>query len=115
MIGFSLSDEQKQLQAEAHAFALDVMRPVSRHYDLTGEWAVPVYQKAWEAGYLQSLVPKAYGGPGKSQLDEAIVCEELAWGCAGLYTSIMANGLAITPILIAGSDQQKKTWLSKLV
>lgn len=75
----------------------------------------PGLSKAWEAGYLQSLVPKAYGGPGKSQLDEAIVCEELAWGCAGLYTSIMANGLAITPILIAGSDQQKKTWLSKLV
>ena len=90
------------------------MRPVARYYDDTAEWATPVYNKAWDEGYLQALVPKEYGGPGKNQIEEAVVCEEMAWGCAGLYTSIMANGLAITPILIAGSDEQKKKWLTKL-
>ena len=114
MLDFSLSPELLALQEKAHDFALNVMRPVARYYDDTAEWATPVYNKAWDEGYLQALVPKEYGGPGKNQIQEAIVCEEMAWGCAGLYTSIMANGLAITPILIAGSDEQKKKWLTKL-
>ena len=114
MLDFSLSPELLALQEKAHDFALNVMRPVARYYDDTAEWATPVYNKAWDEGYLQALVPKEYGGPGKNQIEEAVVCEEMAWGCAGLYTSIMANGLAITPILIAGSDEQKKKWLTKL-
>ena len=115
MLSFALSPELLALKAQAHDFARDVIRPVSRQYDETGEWATPVYNKAWELGYLQSLVPKFCGGPGKNQIEEALICEELAWGCGGLYTSIMANGLAITPILVAGSDEQKKKWLGKLV
>ena len=96
MLNFALSPELLALQEKAHDFALNVMRPVARYYDDTGEWATPVYNKAWDEGYLQALVPKEYGGPGKNQIEEALVCEEMAWGCGGLYTSIMANGLAIT-------------------
>ncbi|MBL0211597.1 MAG: acyl-CoA dehydrogenase family protein [Holophagaceae bacterium] len=114
MLDFSLSPELLALQEKAHDFALNVIRPVARYYDDTAEWATPVYKKAWDEGYLQALVPKEYGGPGKNQIEEAVVCEEMAWGCGGLYTSIMANGLAMTPILIAGSDQQKRKWLTKL-
>jgi acyl-CoA dehydrogenase len=114
VLDFSLSPELLELQQKAHDFAVNVIRPVARYYDDTAEWATPVYNKAWDEGYLQALVPKEYGGPGKNQVEEAIVCEEMAWGCAGLYTSIMANGLGMTPILIAGSDVQKKKWLTKL-
>ena len=110
VLDFSLSPELLALQEKAHDFALNVMRPVARYYDDTAEWATPVYNKAWDEGYLQALVPKEYGGPGKNQIEEALVCEELAWGCGGLYTSIMANGLAMTPILIAGSDEHKKKY-----
>ena len=115
MLNFGLSPELLALKQQAHEFAVNVIRPVARYYDDTGEWATPVYQKAWDEHYLQALVPKEFGGPGKCQIEEAIVCEEMAWGCGGLYTSIMANGLAITPILVAGSDEQKKKWLGRLV
>ena len=114
MPDFGLTPHQQEEKDRAHAFAVEVMRPVARKYDLSGEWAVDVYEAAFKAGYLQALVPKEYGGPGASQMDEALVCEELAWGCAGLYTSIMANGLAMTPVLVAGSDEQKKKWLGML-
>jgi acyl-CoA dehydrogenase len=114
VLDFTLTPEQQALKDQAHDFAVNVMRPVARHYDDTGEWAVPVYNKAFELGYLQALVPKECGGPGKTQVEEALVCEELAWGCGGLYTSIMANGLAMTPVLIAGSPEQKKKWLGMI-
>jgi acyl-CoA dehydrogenase len=45
---------------------------------------------------------------GLSEVDTAIVSEELAWGCAGMYTTMMANSLAFTPILLFGTDEQKK-------
>ena len=114
MLDFSLSKEQLEIRERAHEFAVKFMRPVARKYDETGEWAVDVYKAAFDYGYLQALVPVEYGGAGKSQVEEAIVCEELAWGCGGLYTSIMANGLAMTPILVAGSPEQKKKWLGMI-
>ena len=84
MLGFSLSPDQLTEKERAHTFAEKIMRPVARKYDETGEWAVDVYKAAFDYGYLQALVPEDCGGPGASQMDEAIVCEELSWGCAGL-------------------------------
>ncbi len=56
-------------------------------------------------------VPEVYGGVGLSMLDSCIAVEELAWGCAGMATSIMCNDLGLMPILVGGSDEQKKRWL----
>jgi acyl-CoA dehydrogenase len=114
VLDFSLSPEQLETKARAHEFAEKIMRPVARKYDETGEWAVDVYKAAFDYGFLQALVPVECGGPGTNQVEEAVVCEELAWGCGGLYTSIMANGLAMTPILVAGSAEQKKKFLGML-
>jgi acyl-CoA dehydrogenase len=47
-------------------------------------------------------------------MDNAVVCEELGWGCAGMYTSMMANTLALTPIDLFGTDEQKKEFLPPL-
>jgi acyl-CoA dehydrogenase len=114
VLDFSLSPEQLETKARAHEFAVKHMRPVTRKYDETGEWAVDVYKAAFDYGFLQALVPEECGGPGTNQVEEVVVCEELAWGCGGLYTSIMANGLAMTPVLVAGSPEQKKKWLGML-
>ena len=72
-------------------------------------------RKAFEVGFLTCTVPAEYGGVGLGDLDTAIVSEELAWGCAGMYTTMMANSLAITPILLFGTDEQKKRLLRALL
>jgi len=61
-----------------------------------------------EVGLLNLNVPEAYGGAGLSHLDQALVVEELAWGCAGVATSMIANDLALLPILLAGTEEQKQ-------
>ncbi|HHF52470.1 MAG TPA: acyl-CoA dehydrogenase [Candidatus Aminicenantes bacterium] len=108
---FSLTEEQKALQKMAKEFAEKEMRPNTAKYDEGETFPDDVMQKAFEVGFLTSEIPEAYGGGGLSHLDQAIVCEELAWGCAGLYTTIMANALAVTPIIIAGTEEQKKEFL----
>ncbi len=47
-------------------------------------------------------------------LEECIVAEELAYGCSGIQTALMLNQLAVLPILIAASDEQKQRYFPKL-
>lgn len=115
MPDFQLSSDQVNLRTRAHAFARDVMRPLAREHDLTGAWPESVVQAAWREGFIQTAVPKEWGGGGLTAFEEALLAEELAWGCAGMYTTLTANSLAITPILLAGSEAQKRQWLSKLI
>jgi acyl-CoA dehydrogenase len=112
MIDFSLTEEQKALQEMAREFALKEMRPNAAKYDKGDEFSEDVMQKAFEVGFLTCTIPTEYGGGGLSDIETVIVSEELAAGCAGMYTTMMVNALAYTPIIMYGSDEQKKKFLT---
>jgi acyl-CoA dehydrogenase len=109
---FELSDEQMALQQAARRFARDEIAPVAAKYDQSGEFPRKIIQMAWDLGFSSTAIPSEYGGLGLSSLDSCVVTEEIAWACAGFGTSIMCNDLGLTPILIAGSDEQKQEWLT---
>jgi len=111
---FLLSDEQLALQETARRFALTEIAPIASHHDQTGEFPMEVMRKAWELGLSSESIPVEYGGVGLSLFDAVLVVEELAWGCAGMATSIMCNDLGLTPIVVGGSEDQKKEWLGYL-
>jgi len=113
-IHFALTEEQKMLQALARDFARNEIAPVAEHYDRTAEFPLPVIEKARQAGLINTNIPMEYGGVGASLVEEAVVCEELAWGCTGISTSILINNLAAIPIIVAGSEEQKKIWLGRM-
>lgn len=112
MISFELTEELKALQEMAHSFAEKEMRPRAAYYDREDKFPEEVMKKAFEAGFLTCNVPVEYGGGGLSDLEMAIISEELAWGCAGMYTTMMANSLAFTPIILFGNEEQKKRFLT---
>lgn len=112
MISFSLSEEQLALQEMAREFAEKEMKPNAAKYDKGDEFAEDVMKKAFEVGFLTCTVPKEYGGGGLSDIDTVIISEELAAGCAGMYTTMMVNALAYTPVIIFGTDEQKKKFLT---
>ncbi|MCP2520291.1 acyl-CoA dehydrogenase family protein [SCandidatus Aminicenantes bacterium Aminicenantia_JdfR_composite] len=109
---FQLTEEQLALQRMAREFAEKEMKPVAAKYDRGEEFPWDVIKKAFEVGFLSSSIPEEYGGGGLSTLDTVIVSEELAAGCAGMFTSIMANSLALTPIILFGTEEQKKKFLT---
>jgi acyl-CoA dehydrogenase len=111
---FALSDEQLALQETARRFAQTEIAPVAAEYDQSGEFPREVIRKAWELGLSSVSIPAAYGGVGLSVFDGCLVVEELAWGCAGMATSIMCSDLGLTPILVGGSEEQKKEWMGRL-
>ncbi len=114
-VGFTLTEEQKLLQQMAREFARNEIIPVAKEYDKSHQFPWPVIRKAQELGLTTMTIPKTYGGSGLSMLDECIVTEELAYGCSGMSTSITLNGLAVMPLLLAGSEEQKRAYCSRLV
>ncbi|MCB8939159.1 MAG: acyl-CoA dehydrogenase family protein [Ardenticatenaceae bacterium] len=114
-VNFALNDEQKMIQQLARDFARNEMAPVAEHYDQSHEYPWPVIKKAQELGFTTLNVPEEYGGLGLSLFEECMVSEELAWGCSGMSTAMGVNGLAILPILIAGSEEQKQEYCGRLV
>jgi len=111
---FRLSDEQLALQEAARRFAQQEIKPIAAAHDQSSEMPMGVMRKAWELGLSCTTIPAEYGGVGLCALDAALVVEELAWGCSGVTTSLMANDLGLTPVLVAGSEEQKREWLGRI-
>jgi acyl-CoA dehydrogenase len=114
MVDFTLTEEQENLREMAHAFAEKEIRPVAWDYDKDGTWPQAIIEKAWELGLMNSHLPDEYGGVGASYLDGCLIGEELAWGCAAIATTLGANELAATPVLLGGSDAIKTDYLGRL-
>jgi len=115
MIDFSLTEDQIALRDMAHEFAEKEMRPRAAEYDRGHDFPEDVMKKAFEVGFLTCTVPAEYGGGGLGDLETVLVSEELSWGCAGMYTTMMANSLAFTPILLFGTEDQKKRFFAPFV
>ncbi len=111
MVGFDLPEEQRQLRAQARDFAERELKPAAAHHDRTGEFPIEIMRKAFAAGLMNEGIPRAYGGPGRSNLDAAIMTEELGAGCMGITTCIMANSLALAPVILFGNEEQKERYL----
>ena len=114
MVDFTLTDEQKDLRDLAHDFSEGEIRPVAWDYDRDGTWPQEIIEKAFEVGLMNVHIPEAYGGPGLDYLSGCLIEEELGWGCSGIGTTLMANGLASAPLLIGGSEETKKKYLGML-
>jgi acyl-CoA dehydrogenase len=114
LVDFTLTDQQKDLRELAHDFAEKEIRPVAWDYDRDGTWPQEIVDMAFEVGLMNVHIPEAYGGPGLDYLSGCLIEEELGWGCSGIGTSLMANGLASAPLLIAGSEETKGKYLGML-
>jgi acyl-CoA dehydrogenase len=112
MIGFDLTQEQTALQDMARKFAANEIRPRAVECDHAGTFPEDIFEKAFGLGLMSGYIPEEYGGLGLKALDTCIIEEELAWGCSGIATSMTCNGLALTPILVAGTEDQKKRFVA---
>ncbi len=114
MVDFTLTDEQKDIRQLAHDFAAKEIRPVAWDYDRDATWPQEIVDKAWEVGLMNTHIPEEYGGPGLDYLSGCLIEEELGWGCSGIGTSLMCNGLAAAPVALGGSEEIKKEYLGML-
>src|SRR3954471_22541246 len=114
-ISFALTDEQRALRELAHEFAEKEIRPRAAEYDEHQTHPADVIAKAHEVGLMNTHAREELGGAGLGAVEGALIGEELCWGCSGIATSIIANILGALPMLIAGTEEQRREWLSPLL
>src|SRR5919201_2282535 len=114
-VSFALTDEQKALRELAHEFAEREIRPRAAAYDERQTHPADVIAMAHELGLLNLHIATELGGPELSVFEGLLVNEELCWGCSGIGTAIMANGLGAGPVVVAGTDEQKRRWVGPLL
>ena len=114
MIDFQLTQEQIALRDKVRRFALEEVLPVSKKYDRSEEFPRDVLEKAFKAGFMNLGIPKEYGGVGYSAIETVVVVEEMAAACAGITTSAYANDLGAKPVILMGTETQKRKVLTAL-
>jgi len=114
-LDFSLSEEQQLLRKTVREFAEAEIGPHAREWDEKQEFPREVFTKLGALGLMGVVWPAEYGGSGMSTLDYAIVMEELSRVDAGVALSVAAhNSLSSGHIFLAGSEEQKKKYLTPL-
>lgn len=115
MVDFALTEEQIMLRRMAHDFAANEIVPVAAELDESGKFPHEIIAKAREVGLINFNIPEQYGGMGASVLEECLIMEEIGWGCSGVGTALTINNLAAIPIKLAGTEEQRKEWLGRMV
>jgi acyl-CoA dehydrogenase len=116
MFDFEPTDEQQMLMEWTRRFAASDLRPAAHDAEETSTLPVAWLEKGWEMGLLQAAIPEKYGGFGeRSVVTNAIALEELAYGDMAGAIAIMTPALFALPVLLAGSEVQKETYLPLFV
>ncbi len=114
MFDFEMTEEQRALVDTARRFAKERIIPIAAACDRDSRFPRDVFEEAHKIGLVNPTLPTEYGGAGLSDVDSSLITEELAYGCSGIQTSMTANTLGLTPIKLAGSEEQKKKYLGWL-
>lgn len=108
---YFLTEEQKMIKELARQIAEEHILPVRAELDETGEFPLEVMKILAQADMFRVFVPEEYGGLGTGALELCLVVEELSRICLGVSTTYAANALGTYPILLFGTDEQKKKYL----
>ena len=111
---YLLTEEQKMVQELARKIAEDKVRPVAAKYDQSEEYPWEIIKIIADAGLFGLFIPEEYGGLSVNVLSLCIATEELSRACGGIAVCYAASALGTFPIVLFGSDEQKKKYLPDL-
>jgi len=106
-----LSAENREFQGRAREVAESAMRPVAAKYDREQSYPWEVQRAIREAGLSGVWLPKEYGGAGGGVLNLCLVVEQFSRACGGMGVGYAVNALGSFPILLAGTEEQRRRWL----
>ncbi|MEI7761413.1 MAG: acyl-CoA dehydrogenase family protein [Thermoleophilia bacterium] len=111
-----LTPEQREIQALCRDFAARQIRPISAAVDEADiEMPWEIWYEAAALGLTSYMLPEELGGGGLTDLfTQALVQEELCFGCSGIGNLITSNGFAAKPIIVLGSAEQQRRWVGPM-
>jgi alkylation response protein AidB-like acyl-CoA dehydrogenase len=111
---YLFSEDQLMIKDLVRQIAEDKVVPVRAELDEKEEFPWEIMKVLAQSDLFGLFVPEEYGGLGKGCLELCIAVEELSRACLGVSTTYAANALGTYPILLFGSDDQKKKYLPEI-
>jgi len=108
------SEKALELQAVAREIAEKHVRPLAAKYDKEQAYNYEAAKAVAEAGLFRTFIPEEYGGYGAGVLALALVTEQLAMADSGFGVAFAVNALGSFPIILGGTEEQKKKWLPQV-
>jgi acyl-CoA dehydrogenase len=107
--------QHRALRETVREFAQSTVREHADDIDREHRFPREVIAAARQLDLMGILVPAEYGGAGLDHLAFTICIEELARECASTAVIVdVHNSVASEPILLFGSEEQRRTWLPRL-
>ncbi|MDD5476733.1 MAG: acyl-CoA dehydrogenase family protein [Candidatus Omnitrophica bacterium] len=111
---YLLTEEQKMIKDLAHKIAEEKIRPVAAKYDISEEYPWEVLKVMGESDMFGLFIPEEYGGFANSTMNLCLATEEFSRACGGIAVCYAASALGTIPIVLFGTDEQKKKYLPDL-
>lgn len=110
-INYFLTEEQQMIVELARKIAIEKIIPIRARLDETEEFPWEIMKDLAQSDLFGIYIPETYGGIGKGCFETCLALEQLAYGCIAVTTTFAASALGGYPIVMFGSDEQKKRYL----
>jgi alkylation response protein AidB-like acyl-CoA dehydrogenase len=107
---YQLTRDQMQFKESVRRLADERVEPRAKEIDQSGEFPWDLFELFKKQGYLGLCVPEAYGGQTSELIYVCLAIEEVARVCVSSSLIIQGISLSVLPIMIAGSEDQKKKY-----
>ncbi|MBI5050973.1 MAG: acyl-CoA dehydrogenase family protein [Nitrospirae bacterium] len=111
---YFLTEEQLMIRDTARQIADEKIAPVRTELDEKEEFPWDIIKVLAQSDLFRIFIPEEYGGLGMGSFELVIAVEELSRACLGVSTTYAANALGTYPILLYGSEGQKKKYLPNI-
>ncbi len=111
---YGLTETQVMIRDLCRQIAQEKIKPIREHYDEANEFPHEIVKVFADADICGLYIEEAYGGMGGGILDLSIAVEELSKVCSGIALALAATALGTFPIILFGSDEQKKKYLPRI-
>ncbi len=110
-MNYFLTEEQQMIQELAARIAEEKIAPVALQYDEDGTFPHDILKVLADSDLCGVYIPEEYGGLGGGILEMSLVVEQLSRACGGIALAYAGTGLGIFPLMLYGSEEQKRKYL----
>ncbi len=114
-MNYFLSEEQEMIRDTARQIAKEKIAPVAIEYDEKGTFPWDIVKDLAEADLFGVYLPEEYGGMGFGLFELCLIIEELSKACGGIALAYAGHALGLFPILLHGTEEQKKKYIPEFV
>ena len=109
-----MTEDQRDMVKLVKDFLMKEYLPHVSEYEAKGEYPLEFHKKLGELGLFAMDVPEEYGGLGLDAVTTCLIREAIGYVDAGFASSFAASTFGIKPVLLAGTEEQKKAYGARL-